>query len=227
MSMIVPWNDPGGTPCCCASCSEYAGPPNALPAPPPDTTFFYSTYDDYDLGVINVNSAVYAEIYAGGTWNVTADLSWTVLPTDTTLNSTTASMTGSYAVASGCTYRIPVFGLESEAIYSGNYELGVDLQIDLWNDATSATTNKARVAPYGIVFGSPTGLPSLITPMLFWPASSMADPSAVWGSQAATMTVTVGDFTHVYSTDLFTWIIGWTFSDFSLATTATLSPSAP
>jgi hypothetical protein len=58
MSAIVPWNDPGGTPCCCTSPCEY---------------FFAEGFDDSFL--IALTESQYASIFAGGYFETLFEIS--------------------------------------------------------------------------------------------------------------------------------------------------------
>lgn len=62
MSAIVPWTDPGGTPCCCAEDCF-------IDLPHPEEPYVENDY-------VSIDEATYVAIYAGGAW--TANLSGTL-----------------------------------------------------------------------------------------------------------------------------------------------------
>lgn len=66
MSLIVPWTDPGGTPCCCANCPPDQDADNAL----------NFEIQNGPLVEVTLTENQYANIIAGGTWNVASTLDY-------------------------------------------------------------------------------------------------------------------------------------------------------
>lgn len=242
MSLILPWTDPGGTPCCCIpTCLVYPGPDPELPEPSENAaTFTYPppfiyeqsgverTHPDlYDLSVVDISPTLYATLVAGGVWSFTSLLEADIQTSGASVSVTTQT-TSTISIQNICEFTGLTLATDDD-----DFSFVTHINRQAFFHPTNTSLRKAKIA-----FAPEIRKPNFeangeFYPFqfygCFWPIAGTNDPARQNSYYGADLIINVGNETFSFDeTDGFRLVQSLWYSDAAhLTVTATMSSSAP